>query len=251
MTQQSDKVSGRTRDVVIFLQKSILWLARSWYWLALLLPLTFLALGFLAPAFMAEGNTDTGARLYAWLRPHNHQLPQRSYFLFGQTGGFATYTEAELIASGANPNDWEAFLGNPEIGYKTGLNQRMMAIFSAILVGAFLWGGLGKRPRLGIWSFLLLSLPLLVDGFSYLISETRGLGWRTTNTWAMTLTGNSLSTEFYTASTIGSLNWWLRTGTGLLFGLAITWFLFTWFDQFFGDIRRRLEPRLRRIGAIK
>jgi hypothetical protein len=39
--------------------------------------------------------------------------------------------------------------------------------------------------------------------------------------------------------------------TGFIFGLGLAWFLFTYLDNRFKVIRRELEPKLRRIGAIR
>jgi uncharacterized membrane protein len=200
---------------------------------------------------MAAGQPDTGRAIYGFLAPHNHQLPQRSYFLFGRAGGVQTYPIEQLVAQGANPNNMEAFLGNPEIGYKMALNHRMTAIFVAILVGGIAWGLARGRPRLSLIWFLVMTFPLLLDGFSHMLSENSGQGFRASNDWAVTLTGGLLPATFYTGATIGSLNWLLRTLTGLIFGLGLAWFLYTYLSNRFMAIRRRLEPKLRKAGAIK
>ncbi|GAF90805.1 unnamed protein product, partial [marine sediment metagenome] len=46
-------------------------------------------------------------------------------------------------------------------------------------------------------------------------------------------------------TTIGTLNWLLRTLTGTLVGLGTAWFIFPYLAEGFGDIRRQLELRLR------
>jgi uncharacterized membrane protein len=244
-------VTGRTRNVVIFLQKTILLLARHWFVLANLLAGIILGAGFLAPALMAAEQPEAGQSVYRFLASHNHQLPQRSYFLFGQAGGIRTYSTEQLIAWGADPYNMQAFLGNPDIGFKMALNHRMTAIFIAILLGGLGWGLAHGRPRLSFVWLLLMALPLLLDGYSHMMSENSGEGFRAGNDWAVRLTGDIFPAEFYTGNTIGSLNWWLRTLTGLIFGLGLVWFLYTYFDNRFLAMRARLEPRLRRIGAIK
>ncbi len=249
--EQGPVAPGSLRTFVIFLQKTILTLARHWFLVANVISGTILALGFLAPAFMSAGLTDTGQPFYNFLAPHNHQLPQRSYFLFSQAGGIQTYSLEQIIAAGADPENLQAFVGNPELGFKMALNHRMVAILMAIFLGGLGWGLAKGRPRLSLIWFILLMLPLLVDGFSHMRSESSGLGFRETNAWAIRLTGGAFTDEFYEGSTIGSLNWWLRTVTGALFGLGFVWFLFTYFLVRFRAIRAQLEPKLRRIGAIK
>lgn len=234
------------RGPVIFLQKLILGLSRYWYTLAILLAFGILGLAFLAPALMAAGEPQAGLTVYRWLAPHDHQLPQRSYFLFGAGAAVQSYSREQIIAWGADPGNLRAFVGNPEIGFKMGLNHRMTAIFIAIFLGGLWWGGRRGHPRLDLVWLLLLSLPLLADGLSHTASERSGLGFRAVNGWAATLTGGAFSPEFYTGSTIGSLNWLLRTVTGLLFGLGLVWFLFTYLSNRFAQIRARLGLKLKR-----
>lgn len=241
------KSRGPARGLIIGLQRTILLLAKYWYALALWLAFVILALAFLAPILMALGFTDAAQAVYQFLAPHDHQLPQRSYFLFGRSGWVQSYSLAQVLEWGADPANLRAFVGNQDIGFKMGLNHRMTAIFGAIVLGGLSWGLAGGRPRLGPVGFLLLALPLLVDGFSHMISENSGQGFRANNSWAMGLTGGSLPDWFYQGTTIGSLNWLLRTITGLLFGLGLVWFLFTYMSYRFGRMRIQLETKLRRL----
>jgi hypothetical protein len=89
-----------------------------------------------------------------------------------------------------------------------------------------------------------------LDGGSHLISEVTRIGFRDTNAWAAWLTGGILPSSFYVGTTIGTLNWLLRTLTGSLFGLATIWLAFPYLAEGFEDIRRQLEPKLQRVGAI-
>ena len=234
--------------LVIFLQKSILVLARHWFLVAILLAWLILALAFLAPAFMAEGQPAAGQAIYRILAPQDHQLPQRSYFLFSKNGIVHSYSLEQILAWGATPNDLRVFVGNSEIGFKMGLNHRMAAIFTAIVIGGVIWGIAGRRPRLGPIMFTLLTLPLLIDGFSHMLSENSGQGFRESNAWAVTLTQGGCSAMFYEGSTIGSLNWLLRTVTGLLFGLALVWFLFTYLTVQFEEIQTKLEAKFQKVA---
>lgn len=244
-------VESPLRPVIILLQRAILGLARHWFLIANLISGSVLTLGFLAPALMAIGAEGAGQTIYSLLSPHSHQLPQRSYFLFGQADLLQTYSLEELIRYGADPDRLQMFVGNNAIGFKTALNHRMIAIFAAIFLGGIGWGLAGGRPRLGAVGFMLLLLPLLLDGFSHMNSENSGQGFRESNQWAVQLTGGLFSPDFYRGTTVGSLNWFLRTVTGLLFGLGLVWFLFTYFSIRFTAIRRQLEPKLRKIGVIQ
>ncbi len=244
-------VSAPIRSVVIALQWLILQLARYWYAAALLFAFVILGLAFLAPALMVANEPEAAQTVYGWLAPHDHQLPQRSYFLFGQQGLVQSYSPEQLLAWGAKPYNLRVFVGNTEIGFKMGLNHRMTATFLAIFGGGLAWGLARQRPRLGPVWFLLLTLPLLIDGFSHRFSEMSDTGFRVDNAWAIALTGGAFADWFYRSDTIGSLNWLLRTVTGLAFGLGLVWFLFTYLSLRFYAIRIRLEPKLRRAGVIK
>jgi len=244
--------SNDPRRVVILRLQWLIWLlSKNWLILVNLLSGLILLLSVLAPALLAEGLTSQGQAVYRFLAPHNHQLPQRSYFLFGQAGDLHTYTIAQLIDAGADPQRLEPFVGNPEIGFKTALNQRMLAIFGAIFLGGLIWGLAGGRPRLDLGLLLLLTLPLLLDGFSHMASERSGSGFRDPNGWAVTLTAGAFPSDFYGGSTLGSLNWWLRTLTGLLFGFGLVWYLYTYLSPRFATVQAKLEPKLRRAGLIK
>jgi hypothetical protein len=91
---------------------------------------------------------------------------------------------------------------------------------------------------------------MALDGGSHMLSEITRLGFRESNAWAVRLTGGLFPPGFNAGTTAGSLNWLLRTVTGTLFGLATIWFVFPYLADGFDGIRRELEPKLRRIGAI-
>lgn len=217
-------VTGWRRSLVIGLQKGVYFLAVHWYALFMLFVLFFFVGAFFAPALMASGSSDTGQMLYRFYAPHNHQLPERSYFLFGTEAPFATYAIGTLIANGANPDNLPHFLGNATLGYKTALNHRMIAIFVGVLVSGFIWRLRPGQPRISLVGLLLTALPLIVDAFSHAMSEN-GSGFRS---------GSDL---------IGSLNWWLRALTGLLFGWGLVWYFLPRFADYFARVRARLQPR--------
>lgn len=235
-------ITGWRRSLVMGLQKLVYWLACYWYFLFMAAASIFLLLGFLAPALLAEGYDAAGTAVYRFLAPHNHQLPERSYFLFGESAFLRTYSLEQLIAFGADPQQLQAFTGNAQIGYKTALNHRMIAIFMGIVIGGLVWGLRRGRPSLSLFAFMLFILPLLLDGFSHIISEQGG-GFRESNDWLVALMGGMGTAVFYSGDTIGSFNWWLRTLSGLLFGLGLVWFTFPRFASYFAGVRRQLERK--------
>ena len=241
-------VSGPTRRLIIAIQKFILWLSNHWLGMANLLAGVILGLGFLAPALMSLGLDQEAQTVYRFLASQNHQLPQRSYYLFGEVSGLQSYSLEQVLAAGADPQRLEAFIGSAELGFKMALNHRMVAIFIAIFFGGLVWGFRGRQPQIDAVLFLLFLLPLLIDGFSHAISEQTGAGFRETNAWARLLTGNLFPSSFYRGTTLGTLNWFLRTLTGLIFGLGLVWFLYGYLARRFAAVRRQLEPKLKKIG---
>lgn len=232
-------VTGWQRTIVLGLQRAIYWLAGYWHGLFLSAFVLFLTLGFLAPALMAEGQTRAATAVYRFLAPHNHQLPERSYFLFGPDTAVASYELEELTAVGVDPTTREQFTGNAQLGYKTALNHRMIAIFVGLIVGVFVWGASRGRLQLSLLAFLLFLLPLLVDGYSHLFSE-QGSGFRQHNDWFM-IQPAWATAVFYSGTAVGTLNWWLRTLTGFFFGLGLVWFTFPHFARYFQGVRKRLS----------
>lgn len=247
--------TGQTRALVIGIDRLILAMARHWLLLVNVFLGLYIGLAVLAPALMASGFTGPGQAVYRFFSFQCHQLPQRSYYLFSQVGGIQTYPVDQVVAWGADPSSTftlRAFNGNPEIGFKVAIAHRLTAIHTAMFVGGLLWGLIGRRlPRLSTLGFLLLVLPMALDGGSHMLSEITRLGFRESNAWAVWLMGGLFPSSFYAGTTVGSLNWLLRTVTGTLFGLTTIWFVFPYLNRGFDDIRRQLEPKLRRVGAIR
>lgn len=247
-------VAGQTSDPATFPDKLALAVSRHWLLIFNVILGLFVVLPVLAPLLMAAGFTGAGQGLYRFFSFQCHQLPQRSYFLFGQGGGIHTYSIEQLATWGADPtsfNTLRAFIGNPEIGFKTALAHRQLALNTALLVGGLLWALVGRRlPRLSILGFALLILPMILDGGSHMLNEITRLGFRNSNAWAIWLTGGIFPSTFYVGTTFGTLNWLLRTVTGALFGLGAVWFLFPYLSEGLADTCAQLECKLRGVSVI-
>jgi uncharacterized membrane protein len=248
-------VTDQTRSLVILIDRLIFFVARHWLLMVNLFLGLYVGLAALAPLLMAMGLTGPGRVIYGFFSFQCHQLPQRSYYLFSPAGGIQTYSLDQVVAWGADPSSpftLRTFIGSPEVGFKMAIAHRLTAIHTAMFVGGLLWGLIGRRLlRLRTLGFLLLVLPMALDGGSHMLSEITRLGFRESNSWAVWLTGGLFPSSFYVGTTVGSLNWLLRTVTGTLFGLATIWFVFPYLDEGFRDIRRQLGPKLRGIEAIQ
>lgn len=213
----------------------------------------YVGLPFLAPVFMKldwEGPAKDIYTLYSFLC---HQLPQRSFFMFGDR---TTYSLSEIQAVWQNTNDpWilRQFTGTSEMGWKVAWSDRMVSMYTGILFAAWLWYPFRKKlTGIPLWAFGLLILPMALDGASHVISDFAGIGqgFRDTNLWLARLTDFSLPPTFYAGDALGSFNSWMRLISGILFGAGIVLFGFPVLDQMFVDASRYLEAKTRQQNEL-
>jgi uncharacterized membrane protein len=198
----------------------------------------FVGLPFLAPAVMAIGWTPVGEILYALYSPFCHQLPQRSWFLFGPQ---LTYSLDEIYRVHPAGDAWNlrSFHGTPEMGYKVAWSDRMISFYAMVPVFGLVFAALRRlypTRRLIPWQWLLLAqFPLFVDGITHALNDLLygigGGGFRDTNAWLVLLTGSAYP-GFYAGDHLGTFNWWMRLLTGLLAAWGIAFFVFPWFNRF-------------------
>lgn len=199
-------------------------LARRWLLVVNLWWAVYAGLPWLAPVLMHVGAQGAGRAIYALYSTQCHQMAQRSYFLFGKR---AMYGLAELRTFWPEATDTTslgAILGNEQLGWKVAWSDRMVAMYTATLVFGVLFGLVWRQVRrIPVWLFLLLLLPMTLDGGTHLISDLWGIreGFRATNEWLAVLTGHRLHASFYGGDALGSFNSWMRLLTGILFGLAV------------------------------
>ena len=218
------------------LDRGAMWLARHWLFLANLSFGLFAAGTLLAPVLMRLGLDFPARIVYRFYSFFCHQLPERSYFLFGPHG-VDTYSRAQVLAWGANPGYLRGFIGSPQLGFKVGIAERDLAIYVMLLVAGLGYALVRRRIRGLSWPwFLLLILPMALDGGSHVVSEITGLAFRESNAWLATLTGNAFSQTFYAGTTIGSFNWLMRTVTGSLFAVACVWFAYPYVEEAMADV---------------
>jgi uncharacterized membrane protein len=207
---------GRADRVSAAVDRLAARLARHWLALFNTIVAVFVLLPFLAPLFMHLGLELPARAIYLVYQPTCHQLPERSLFLFGPQGA---YSVAELEAENAIPpgsslpqRGMLRYVGNPEIGYKAAICERDVAIYGSILLGGLLYGVArgffarrGQRvPKLPVKVYLILLIPMVVDGVTQ-------------------LTGLREST------------WQLRIVTGMLVGLATVWLAYPHIDDAMRD----------------
>lgn len=158
------------------------WLSRHYLGLINTLLAIYLFLPLLAPVLMKTGQTGSADAIYRFYRPYCHQLAFRSFFFFGEQlayprelagiDGLITYEEA----SGFDGEDLAAaaaFRGNEQMGYKTALCQRDLAIYTSLLLFGLIFAFSKRKIKPLPWfAWLLLALgPMGLDGASQLISQ--------------------------------------------------------------------------------
>jgi hypothetical protein len=88
-------------------------------------------------------------------------------FLFGPN---VTYLLQEVQTVWHDTNDPDIlrqFIGNPQMGWKGAWSDRMVAIYtSMLLTGLVYWPFRRCLQPASLWLFSLLTLPLLIDGTS-------------------------------------------------------------------------------------
>lgn len=227
------------------------YLSRYWILSFSLLIGLYVGLPFMAPVFMALGLEFPARAIYTIYSFLCHQLPQRSYFLFGSQ---FTYSLAEIQTVWQDTTNFgilRQFTGNPSMGWKVAWSDRMVSMYTSILIFSWIWYPLRRRLRGLSWQgLLILIIPMAVDGFTHMFSDFAGLGqgFRDSNAWLAALTNNSMPATFYAGDAWGSFNSIMRLVTGILFGAGVVWFGYPYLDEFFADIKLKIQEKFQRAG---
>lgn len=216
-------------------------MTRHWLLLISLVLGVWTTLPWLAPVLMQVGWQGPARLIYFVYSFFCHQLPERSWFLFGPV---FTPSLAEIQAAGGMGADFFAlrhFIGTQAIGWKLAWSDRMVSFYGGWFVFGLVYGLLrGRIPRLqpggrGLrWQAALLFLvPMALDGVTHMISDLWGVtaGFRESNAWLAALTANALSPTFYAGDAWGSFNSLARLVTGLLAAFGLIFWLFPIVDR--------------------
>ena len=210
------------------------WISDHWFAVFLIVYGTWVWLPFFAPVFMHLGLTGAGKAIYFIYSFFCHQLPERSFFFFGEKRMYALSEIQAAWQNTLNPMILRKFIGSETMGWKIAWSDRMISFYTSIWLFAVAWWPLRHRIKLlPWWGFVLLLLPVALDGGTHAISDLAGIGqgFRDTNLWLTALTNNSLPPTFYAGDALGSFNSWMRLLTGVLAGLGIAWFVFPYMFQ--------------------
>ena len=162
----------------------------------------YLLLPIAAPILLGMGWFTPARVIYGLYSFTCHQLPDHSYFLLGPDPvPLIPALEAGGMPPGLDLLHRRQFIGNPRLGYKVAICERDVAIYGAVLVAGLAYALWRRRVRqLPLWLYLLLLVPIAVDGITQLIG-------------------------------LRESTWELRTLTGALFGAASVWFAYPYVDD--------------------
>ena len=229
--------SSISRGQAVGMNKALHFFTRHWLAIFNLIVLIYVGLPFSTPFLIKAGMTTPARVIYKIYGPLCHQLSFRSWFLFGEQPAYpleiagldmTSYEEIAGVSSVDLLRD-RAFIGNERVGYKVALCERDVAIYGSIFLAGvaftFLRHRLKPLPILG-W-FIIGILPLALDGGSQLIS-------------ALPLLPIPLreSTPF------------LRSLTGMLFGVANVWMAYPYVEEIMVDTQTLVAAKLAAAGEI-
>jgi uncharacterized membrane protein len=226
------------RRVIVFLDRCVFWLSKHWLAIVNVLAALYVGLPILSPVLLYVGIHGPGKLIQTIYRPPIcHQLPQRSWFLFGQQLSYRLPELLEYFDVEPHARQWQDVeviyslvrYGNPDLGYKVALCQRDVAIYGTILIAGLAFSLLRRRwkvPPLPWWLYVALGIiPIAMDG---------GYQWLTYS--LEILLPNSLLPVHETTPA-------LRTLTGSLFGLATVWLAYPHVQEAMEDFRSTLHKR--------
>jgi uncharacterized membrane protein len=246
-------VTGRTRALVIALDRFAHWIAQHWLGMFIVIYGAYVLTPFLAPILMQAGATGPADGIYSAYSLVCHQLPERSIFLFGEKPMYS-FDEVKSVWHEDGFLGLRKFTGNPDFGYKIAWSDRMMSFYGSIWIGALLFALVRKRikPLSGVHWFFLGILPVGLDGLAHMVNDalagTSGTGFRDTNSWLQFLTGNLFPSWFYVGDALGSFNSDVRWITGLLFGLTTVGFIFPIIEAGMRDVQANAARQLDRAA---
>jgi uncharacterized membrane protein len=144
-------IGGRTRDLVVFIDKLIYHFAKHWVLVIGFFLGLYTILPVLAPVLMASGISGPSNLIYSGYRFACHQLPSRSYFIFGHQMAFC---------------------------------HRDTAIYLSLFLAVIVFGFVRHRVKPLPWQvYIAFIAPMAIDGITQLF------GLRTSNWQLRTLTG--------------------------------------------------------------
>lgn len=214
-TLSPETVSAWTERITYWMSRLLRWVSAHWLALANLALGVMVGLPILAPVLYHWGYHGPAAFIHTIFSPLCHQIPERSFFLFGPRLTYSYPELAALLGQGIVPQRW---VGSPEVGFKMAVCQRDIAVYGAMALAGIVFTGLRTRLRpLSVRQFLLLIVPMAID-----------VGGQFIGLWDST--------------------WLTRLITGALFGVACIALAYPYLEQGMREVRAETSAALERWG---
>lgn len=229
-TEARQEKEKQTAWIVVLVDRIVFWLTKHWLAVLNLLAFLYVGLPFLAPVLLATGLRGPGKLIHGIYRLHCHQLPQRSWFLFGLQPAYTLEELMTLVGQAVMPEPMSGvFVGNDVVGYKVAFCQRDVAIYGFICLAGLLFGLLRRRGKvqpLKWWLYISLGiLPMLIDGGYQFLS------------YGVSIVLPRLPITPHETTPL------LRTVTGALFGWATVWLAYPYVQETMDEFRESLHKR--------
>jgi len=203
------------------------WLTHYWFAIFFVVYGLWVFLPFFAPFFMHIGWTGAGKVIYFIYSFFCHQLPERSFFWFGEKTMYSLNEIQSVWQNTDNPMILRQFVGNQTMGWKIAWSDRMISFYTSVWLFAVVWFPFRRKVKLlSWWGLILLLIPIALDGITHMFSDFAGIGqgFRDTNEWLAIITNHAFAMTFYAGDALGSFNSIMRFITGVLAGLGLVWF---------------------------
>lgn len=223
------------------------WLTRNYMILINVFLFIYVGLPFLPPYLIRSGINAPARVIYAIYSPLCHQLPYRSWFLFGEQPYYprelADIPEVASYESfiGDDPyvlNESRHYIGNEaiglgegEVGIKVALCQRDTAIYLGLFLFGLLFVLTGRKIKPISWFLWILFglIPIGLDGASQLPGLVAALP-----DWLWMRESTPI----------------LRVITGSLFGITTAWYLFPMIEENMVHTRVMLAGKIAAVGQM-
>lgn len=233
MNVQSYSPKNSSHALSVWLNRRLQWLSRHWLAVANLFFFTYVGLPFMAPILLAAGFTGAANTIYQIYNIVCHQLPTRTYFIFGE---------------------------------QVAMCERCISIYLTLFAGGIVFNFARYRQLPFQW-FVLFALPMAVDGGTAFVSELNavlplwpfwliaigamGIFWfilfkQDTMFWQMYVVfgGILLGLAYiqFFGPRISDVYW--RNITGFLFGVGAVWFAYPSLEEGFKESWREANAYL-------
>lgn len=235
-------MSGQTRTLPNFtaslsgwLNRRMMSLARHWLAVANIFFFTYVGLPILAPILLAVGFTGAANTIYQVYNMLCHQLPTRTYFIFGE---------------------------------QVAMCERCISIYVTMFAGGLVFN-FARYRQLPIQWYVLFALPMALDGGTAFVSEitavlplwpfwliaiaAMGFFWFVLHKqglmfWQMVVVfaGILLGLAYLQFFGPRISNVFLRNLTGIIFGIGTVWFAYPSLEEGFRDTWRETSAYMSR-----